>query len=186
MFCTCQEQFLPLSLSVRDDPQTLRGPLQLPRQPQQDRRPPGPNKPAHHDESRSDRFLSRRHNFIVYSPPRPSVKSKTNDDRKSSGKPNQHRYTVQTMNTRRSFIKTSAGISLAFGSGVRLASAVENSPNGCTLTMSNSGLACIIDCGPSGPGKSGGKTCSYTCGATSGIMGNGGATTVNGTTCSFT
>ena len=139
MFCTCQEQFLPLSLSVRDDPQTLRGPLQLPRQPQQDRRPPGPNKPAHHDESRSDRFLSRRHNFFVYSPPRPSVKSKTNDDRKSSGKPNQHRYTVQTMNTRRSFIKTASGTSLIFGTGI-CTSRADGNDQGC---IKRSGSGCV-------------------------------------------
>ena len=55
--------------------------------------------------------------FRLQSAP-PRVKCETNDDRESSGKPNHHRYTVQTMNTRRSFIRTTAGLTLAFGTGI--------------------------------------------------------------------
>jgi hypothetical protein len=87
------------------------------RQPQQGRRFTRPKEPAQHDESRPVSVISRRHNLFFTTRP-PCVKSEINGDRESPGNPNHHRYTVQTMNTRRSFIKTTAGLTLAFGTGI--------------------------------------------------------------------
>jgi hypothetical protein len=66
---------------------------------------------------------SQRHSFFIYNPPCIRVISPINTERESSGNANHHRPNVQTMNTRRSFIKASTGEGLAFGLETRLASA---------------------------------------------------------------